>query len=328
MTQEPTRTSTVRHIGVGSIVAIAIGALLLGSLAFAPVRAVASQFLGIFRIQRMQTISVTQADLEQISKVMSEGDGTVSLESLGDVTVKGGTGEPVEATMEDAQAAVDFDLRSLAAGEGTPTIALQPAMTVTFKLHVDKANELLESYGATNLFPKSMDGKEFMVHMPATVVMAYGEDVTSVESGQVDPDKGTATDAALYRDPNLGLILAQTRGPQLTVPPGVDPLALRDVLLGLPFLPESIRSQLANVQDWQNTLLIPNVEGTTREIAVGGKPGVVISPQAGAAGMEGEQIAPEETPVVVMWNDDGVMRAIGGLGGEQRILSMAESLTR
>ena len=70
------------------------------------------------------------------------------------------------------------------------------------------------------------------------------------------------------------------------MPPGVNPLELRDVLLGLPFLPQNVRSQLAGVQDWQNTLLIPNIDGTSREINVAGMAGVIVVPRGEDLGVD------------------------------------------
>ena len=321
----PTRARVSR----GTIVALAVGALLLGSLAFGPVRAVAAQVLGMFRVQRIQTISITQADLEKVGQVLSEGDGKVSLESLGDVSVEGASTEPSETTLKAAQAAVDFDIKVPTGAEGTPTVVLQQPMTMKFKLHVDKVNELLDSYGATKLFSNSLDGKEFSIFMPATVVLAYPDKVANAsDSGTTDPDGTAMQDAALYADPMLGVVVVQTRGPQLNVPPGVDPLEIRDVLLGLPFLPENVRSQLAGVQDWRSTLLIPSVEGTSREISIGGMPGVIVAPKDTGSADPSQTAPADESPVVVMWNDNGVMRAVGGVGGEQRVLSLAESVTR
>jgi hypothetical protein len=322
------------RFGRGKIAAIAIGALLLGSFAFGPVRAIASQVLGIFRVQRIQTISISQADLEKVGTVLAEGNGSVSLESLGDVSVDGASAEPSETTLAAAQAAVDFPVKTPAGLEGTPTVVVQSPMTMKFKLHIDKVNQLLESYGATKLFSPSLDGKEFSIEMPATVVMAYPDpnvarDVASdAKDPDADPDADPVADAARFSDPTSAIIVAQTRGPQLHVPAGVNPLEIRDVLLGLPFLPDNVRKQLAGVQDWQSTLLIPNIEGTSRDISVGGMPGVVISPKD-EAGVGGEgALASAEIPVVVMWNDNGVMRAVGGTGGEQRVLSVAESVAR
>jgi hypothetical protein len=223
---------------------------------------------------------------------------------------------------------VDFDIKAPAGLEGTPTVVLQEPMTVKFKLHVDKVNELLESYGATKLFSKSLDGKEFSIHMPATVVMAYPDKVAAKLMGTDGLSADDAESAAMAGDPSFGIIVAQTRGPQVNVPSGVNPLEIRDVLLGLPFLPEGIRSQLAGVQDWQNTLLIPSVEGTSREITVAGQPGVIISPQPETFGSGPDSPTPDEMPIVVMWNDNGVMRAVGGVGGEKRILAIAETLAQ
>ncbi len=323
------RPTLFGRFGRGKIAVFVMAALLLGSLAFAPVRAVASQVLGIFRVQRMQTISISQADLESVGQMFEEGNGEVSLESLGDVSVEGASTEPSETTIEEAQAMVDFDLKTPAGIEGTPTAMVQQPMTAKFKLHVDKVNELLESYGATELFSTSMEGKEFSIHMPATVVIAYPDAQQSTERGSEDVDADRAAeDAATFRDPALGLIVAQSRGPQLNVPPGVNPLEIRNVTLGLPFLPENVRSQLAGVQDWQNTLLIPNVEGMSREISVAGMPGVIMVPDADAFGDGSTTPVPSDVPVVVMWNDNGVMRAVGGTGGEARILGIAESMAR
>jgi hypothetical protein len=278
----------------------------------------------------VQTISVTQADLEQMSAVLQKGEGQATLEGLGDVSVEGGSTEPSETTLAAAQAAVDFPVQTVAGAEGTPTVMLQNPMTVKFKLHIDKVNELLESYGATKTFSRSLDGKEFEIRMPATVALAYPDktatQISGADSGSTSSEEGGITGP----DPSSAIVLVQTRGPQLIVPPGTNPLEIRDVLLGLPFLPENIRSQLASVQDWQSTLLIPSIGGSSKEISVNGMPGVVIGvPQNLPAGPAVDPpMNPDEIPVAVMWNQDGVTRAIGGLGGESRIIKLAESVGR
>jgi hypothetical protein len=284
----------------------------------------------VFRVQKVQTISVTQADLEQIGSVLEQGDGTVSLESLGDVTVTGGSTEPSETTMAKAQAAVDFPLQTPSAVDGTPTVVLQNPVNVKFKLHVDKVNALLESYGATKTFSKSVDGKEFEIRIPATVAFSYPDTATpGVEANGVDPDDPEAGGAMNSPDPYASLVMVQSRGPQLIVPEGVNPLELRDVLLGLPFLPENIRKQLASVQDWQNTLLIPSIEGSTKEVTVNGMQGVIIGvPKDATDSTETVNSLPEDMPVGVMWNDNGVTRVIGGMGGAERLMKLAESVGR
>jgi hypothetical protein len=323
----PRKPSLVERVGTGRIVALGVCTLLLVSLAFAPVRAIASQMLGVFRVQKVKTIAVTQADIEQISKVFSEGEGKVSLESLGDVSVEGGNAEPTQTTLEAAQAAVDFNIEAASGLDATPVVMLQKPITVKFKLHADKVNELLESYGATKTLSKSVDGKEFEIRMPATVALAYPDKLAANNAAPGDP--GSVEGPFFGPDPTAGLVVVQTRGPQLIVPDGVNPLEIRDVLLGLPILPDNIRSQLASIQDWQSTLLIPSVNGSSREISVNGMPGVVIgTPDVPSEMQSPDQPAPEDLPVVVMWNDNGVTRAVGGMGGEARIVKIAESVGR
>ena len=316
----PSKPSLLERIGAGKFIALGICALLVSSLAFAPIRAIASQMLGVFRVQKVRTISITEADLEQLGTVLSEGEGSASLEGLGDVSVVGGNSEPTETTLAAAQAAVDFELEVPRGIDATPQVALQTPMTVKFKLHVDKVNELLESYGATKTLSKSVDGREFELRIPATVVLAYPNKGGERLGNSSDDDIGISD------DPATALLVVQTRGPQVVVPEGVNPLEIRDVLIEMPFLPDGIRSQLASVQDWQNTLLIPSVEGSSKEIVVNGAPGVVIGVPEALDETETGGPMPEDMPTVVMWNDNGVTRAVGGVGGEARIVKVAESV--
>jgi hypothetical protein len=198
---------------------------------------------------------------------------------------------------------------------------------VKFKLHVDKVNELLHYYGAEKVFSKAVDGKTVQVDMPPTVYIAYGSNDLGLAPGD-SPDaveSDTNPNRAAEVDPTSSdVLIAETRGPQLTVPDGVNPLELRDVLLGLPFLPESVRSQLSGVSDWQSTLIVPNLSGSTREITVAGHPGVAI----------GEPVDPDASPDevavsphAVMWQQDGVLRAVA-TSSEARSLKIAESMAR
>jgi hypothetical protein len=280
----------------------------------------AGQFLGIFRVQGMQTITVSQDQIDQMMQAVESGSGHVSLDQLGEVWVDGGQPQPKPATLEAAQAAVDFPIRLPEGITETRTVMLQPATTVKFKLHVDKVNELLDSYGAGKRFSKEVDGKVFEIRMPATVVIGYGQQLGSADSGEgmMSSDTGAG-----LPDPSGGTIVVQTRGPELVVPSGVNSLELRDVLLNLPFLPQSVRDQLASVQDWQHTLLIPNVEGSTKNITLNGMPAVVMSPKT-----DPDIPQPDAVPAAIMWHKDGVVFAVAGIGGEPKLLKIAESVAR
>jgi len=302
------------------VAAFVLVLLVAAAFALPPVRATAGQFLGIFRIQGFQTVTVTQADMDQMTQALESGSGHVALDQLGDVWVEGGEPQPRKMTLEAAQAAVDFPIRLPRGVEGTRTVLLQPGTTIKFKLHVDKVNALLDSYGAGKTFSKDVDGKVFEVRMPPTVVVGYGDRLDTVPTNR---DMESSYSGMSLADPSSGTIVVQTRGPELVVPSGVDALELRDVLLNLPILPDNVRKQLASVQDWQHTLLVPNVEGSSKSITLNGMPAVVLSPRT-----DPDVPQPSEASSAVMWQQDGVVVAVAGVGGDARLVKIAESVAR
>ncbi len=322
----------------GARVAIGVVAVLvvLGiSLAFAPVRSFAAQVLSVFRVQKIATISITAEDLERIAKGLEAGDPHVSLDELGDVSFDGNPNfseEPTFTTLSAAQAEVDFPIRTPAGVEGTQTVLVQPGASVEFTLHVDKVNELLRYYGAEKLLPASLEGKPFTIKVPPTVIVAYGKDKLGFEpdyeSSISDEEPSNVTPDSASQD----VFIVQTRGPEIVVPQGVDPLDIREVLINLPFLPEDLRRQLSGVSDWQNTLLVPDMYGSKEEITIAGNPAVVIGEPMDGEVPPDADLPPEEQydyqpPIFVMWQQDGALRAVM-TKDRSRSIAVAESMAR
>lgn len=80
-------------------------------------------------------------------------------------------------------------------------------------------------------------------------------------------------------NPQARLHYAVSASPQLKVPEGIDVDQVRGALLMTPLLPENVRQQLANIQDWESTLPIPYVEGQdySEDVKVQGNPGVFVA---------------------------------------------------
>ena len=299
-----TAPAPVRHWGRYAAVAAA-AALLLASFSFAPVRSAAADLLHVFRVQNVQTVSLTQADLESIGNALESGSGHVDLKSMGEAWIDGAGAEPKPATFAEAQAAVDFPLKLPAAATGKPTIMLEPAQTYKFKLNVSAINKALQAYGSERTLPDGLDGKVFSVRVAPIVLASY------------------ETPGANDGGPPESIYLGQGRSPELVVPDGVDAGQLRDVLLNLPFLPQGVRDQLAAVTDWQSTLIIPNVGGTARDITIDGVSAVVMSPQGPF--VKGRNGGQEPVSATVIWNSDGVVRALGGPVSEEKAIELAKS---
>ncbi len=302
----------------GRVAAAAAAVLVLASFTFGPVRSAAAGLLRIFRVQKVQTISLSQDDLRQIGNALQEGSGHIDMKSLGEAWMDGGPREPRKVTLAEARQALDFTVK-LPSGLGTPQLTLQPGQTVKFKLHVKAVNEALRYYGSERTFPSSVDGREFEVRIPPILVARYGD---AVGRNTVGPEKGIP-----FGD---GVFVGQARSPQLVVPDGVDAAEIRVVLTNLPFLPQNVRNQLAAVDDWQSTLLVPNVGGTARDLTIDGVPAVVMSPDGAirtARANVPSAPLPERVSTVI-WNQDGVIRAITGSIDETEATALARTCMR
>jgi hypothetical protein len=318
----------VRRTSRSTVVLVVVLALLAFSLAFEPVRTFASQVLNAFREPQAKTETISSSDLQEMGHALENGNSHVSLKGrLGDIWVYGKPGlyssDATLTTLATAQSAVDFPLQVPRAVEGTQSVFLQPAASIRFKLNIPRTNRLLHNYGAPDFFSDSLKGKTFEIRMPPTVYVTYGPDKLSfipVESeGDVTPNEDTPT---VSPDPtSQDVFIVQTRGPQLIVPRGVDPVRLRDVLLSLPFLPKDISDRLSGVPDWQQANLVPNTSGSAQETTVSVYPAVVISAQSPNTPPD----AANQSPVVVMWRQAEILRAVC-TSSKDESLQIAESM--
>lgn len=258
--------------------AVAAAAALVVAFSFGPVRGLAGEFLNIFRVERFQVINITRQDMAQIERVLERG-GTIDLASFGQVYVEGRESERT-VTLAEAQQAVDFPVRlpsRVPAGYGLGELHLVVPPEVSFSLQVENVNAFLRSLGATHLLPADLEGKTFTIKGYPAIVATYNKDGRMLD-------------------------VAQSRSPELLVPPGVDIMAVRDALLNIPGLPENLRRQLAAITDWQRTLPVPAFAGNATEVTVNGRPGVFVAPPE-ANGYE---------PSYLIWQQNGILYIISG----------------
>mgnify|MGYP001022199506 CR=1 FL=1 len=262
------------------------------SLSFAPVRGAASELLTIFRIEKVKTVDISPSDIASIEKAIREGSGQVDIENFGKVEFLGSQASS-RASLEEARAAVDFQLNLpavLPGGFNTPEIYKHSGGTLNFTLDTVNANQILKALGSDKLLPAELNGKTFTVRIPAQITANY----RSQDSNRV--------------------FIGIGRSPEL-VAPGSDVLQIRDALLALPFLPDSLRSQLASINDWQHTFVVPNIGGSSQEVVVAGAQGVFIkSPPSEASGSETASL---------VWQKDGVVYTVSGSLTLQQALDIA-----
>jgi hypothetical protein len=295
--------------------AAAAAVLVVASFAFAPVRSAAADLLRIFRVDNVQTVTLTQADLTSIQSTLKSGSGHIDLKSLGEAWIDGAKATSKPVTLAQAQAGVDFPVVLPSGVVGAPVLTLQPAATYKFKLHVPAINQALKAYGSDRVLPESLDGQVFTVKVPPVVTARYGPSPAELDKTLAAGSPGGVAP----------IFVGQTRGPEIIVPEGVDAMQLRDVLVNLPFLPQTVRDQLAAVKDLRSTLIIPNVDGTARDITIDGNPAVLVSPKSAARDVRAK-LGPLPDSTTIIWNQGGIIRAVGGAIDEETATSMAKSM--
>ncbi|MCL6611701.1 MAG: zf-HC2 domain-containing protein [Peptococcaceae bacterium] len=254
---------------------------LAAMFSFGPVRTMAGEFLTVFRVDKMGVIAITPEDMIQMERVMREGAGLIDIRNFGRLEVSGRQ-EVRPVTLEEAREKAGFELRIPAvAGYGKPDLKMTPGMNVTLTLNVNGVNAALKSLGSAERLPAELDGREFSLDVPPVFTAEYAG----------TPGK---------------LMLAQSKGPSVRTSAEVDVKVVRKALLSIPALPENLKKQLAAVEDWQHTALIPVKSGQYSEVKINGDDGVYV---------RGVAQEPGQKPVnALVWQKGGVIYALAGEG--------------
>ncbi len=271
--------------------AVAVVAVLLGGVLATPVgRAVATELLGQFRVQKFALITVAPQDPVA---------NFASLEQFGTLHVPEDMQEgSTEATSVAAAAEqVGFTVlppTHLPSGlSADPQVHTMPASTVSFTVDRDKALAYLAEQGYSDVsVPEALDDSTIHLTIAAAVLLIYGDD-----AGQVS------------------LVVGQSPSPTVTVSGDATLEQFRSFLLSLPGLPADTVAQLQAIDDWTQTLPIPvpQDEAVSQHVTVDGAPGVSVQDAQTRHG-------------VVLWQRDGMVYGVGGSYGEQELLAVAASL--
>ena len=212
-----------------------------------PVRAAASDFLGLFRVQKFAAISVSPRQLAMLEEVAEQGLQPGELELVEEPGPAQSFTSPAEASIAaglrvktvEALGAPD-EIRVTGGGSGRLTIDLESARRI---LEMAEVNP--------RLLPDSLDGANVDVTIFPSVEQTWDEGVT----------------------------LLQTESPVIDYPDDVNPALLGQALLRmLGMTPGEARRLAANI-DWTSTLLLPIPEdlATFNEVEVAGTTGLALS---------------------------------------------------
>jgi hypothetical protein len=286
-------TRRQRRALVGVLAAI----IVVGALSLAPVRAWASEFLGIFRVERFVVATVDVDRFEELDEILSEED------FMGDFEVLQEPSEPIEvATLEEATGHIGFQPRTLTAGSlGEPSIEVVEQGAVRVTPDVEAIRMIFTAMELDpELIPDNVDGQPFTITLPAGVLQTW------------EQDEG---------HPPIGLL--QFTSPEVDVPNDVDVAALGEAMLQLFGMTPEEAERMSQTIDWTTTMVLPIPEGLVRvqEINIDGTTGLLFV--SGWREYDGYEY--HHRDVALLWQRDGIVTLVAG-SYEQQVMELANSI--
>jgi len=280
--------------------AIAALALVVGLFTLAPVRALAAQFLGLFRVERFVTVEVSPERIEQLNALLDENM------SFGQV--EGSEAEPVEvASLDEAAAVAGFRPR-VPQGYGDPVrIEVSPASTATFTPDVEAMRQVFAALDLDPmLLPDNIDGQQFVFNIPAGIALTY-------EYQYSDSD---------------GFSVMQAPSPTVEGPDNVDMQQLGNAMLQLLGMSPQEAERLSASIDWTTTMVlpIPTDVASVREVEVDGVTGLAFELR-GSGGLDDPDSGGERGGSALLWQNGGYVYMLGADRSHvSRLLEIAATL--
>ncbi len=291
-------------------IALAVVLLLIVSMAFAPVRAIANSFLGIFRVQQIAVVQVNPGNLPEQLGASSQFEEMfskdVKFERIGETHLA--------ANAAEAAQQAGISLRLPAALSSLPNFEVQAGGLATFTVDAENLQALLDEIGRSDIhLPKNLDGSVVKLDVPVGVTTQYGDckfDLDKARQEGYDPD-----DQQMPRLPDC-TILMQMPSPTITAPPGLDVAQIGQAFLQIMGLSQEEAARFTKSIDWTTTLVIPipSYGAEYQEVQVDGVTGVFLSQ------------APDQQEYLLFWVNDNMVYALTGPGNLSRALQIANSL--
>jgi anti-sigma factor RsiW len=305
--------------------AVALIAILGLAFSFSPVGSLADQLFKTFRVQQFQAVTVhvpQMSSLPQMHDGMGEGVTPEQLAQFQAMLAPLGT-PTTNATPNSVREVADqAAARDFLAGHGSPLYApravpgsfvgttprygVADPTSSTYTLNVQTAQQYLAFANSSELnalpWPQGVDQLTFGLDTPAAVATVYGDEANN---------KGFGILQMAVLDSDIA-----GAGPVLTLPDELDVNAFRAALLALPGLPADTVAQVKGVKDWERTLIIPVPEdATSKNVTIDGNAGLLILDGQGRGSL-------------LLWQQDGMLFAVGGTLGEDEIMDIANGLVQ
>ena len=287
-------------------ITLAVIALLVVSLAFAPARAIANTFLGLFRVEQVRVVELSVQDMPGQLGSSSQFEYIMS----NDVHIQE-RGEPQEVSSPgEASALAGIPVRLPTQIEGQETLEVLPGGDVTFNVDLEQIRMVLHDIGRADIeLPDSLDGATVFVDIQAGVQAKYGECEFDLEEDLESHQPPRELDCTTF---------LQIPSPTVSAPPGLDIVQIGEAFLQVTGMSPEEAADFARSVDWTTTLIIPvpRYGSEHEEVQVDGVTGTLIQQY----GYKMDDV------YLLIWVKDGILHALSGPGDSTTALKIASSL--
>jgi len=282
------------------------------SMAFPQVRALATDFLGIFRVRQIAILPVDVSNLQRLEDVGPNLDLLLEKDAAYEIIGE----RQVVADAAEASQVAGFDVRTPTEAPESMGIVVQPGAHGTYTIDQPRVNAILRQMGAGDdlLLADELDQALVDVEIPRSVAMGFG----SCESRPVPAPEGNLTPVTDVYVGQDCMTFIQLTSPTVSTPNGFDLERYGEFFLELTGMsPEEARAFSQRI-DWTSTLVvpIPIQEAEYSEVQVDGESATLVQSREGSDGSH----------YVLLWVKGEVIYAITGDGDAGPALALANSL--
>lgn len=276
--------------------ALAVIALLAMVFTLTPARAWASDFLGLFRVEKVQVITFNQDAMEDTQTRMDAHQEAFERIFQEDMQVTEHQVSETVASTEEAAGIIGFTPRLPAEMAGAE-LRIQPGFDAVFTIDQPKLQELIDVMGADFTLPEASNGQVVTMNVP--------DALTASADCSEDPDM-------VYKCLNL----IQLRSPVVDAPDGMPVEEIGAAMFTFLGMPEDEAREMSQRIVWATTLVIPvPSDGAVqvRDVNIDGVTGSLF-------------LQPMRNGFVLVWVKDGILYGLSGAGGELDALQIAGSM--
>ena len=284
----------------------ALGAILLGSLAFPLGRGLAQRILATLRVERVQPLRFDTSSLDEnrpLQRMLSQLISDKVVVTTDEKSQKA-------STIADASRLAGFQVRVPHGLTDAPQFTVEGQLALRTTIDRARLQEILDQSGRPDLLlPATIDGETVSFHIPRGVQVQYGECPERVNEGAAQAGNSQQTFSCTF--------LLEVPSPIVDVPADLNLEQLAEIGLQLAGMSAVQARELCQTVDWKSTLvlLIPPSVRSYETVTVDGVQGTLMIP----ANRRGPGS-------VVIWVKGGIIYWLAGPAGSSDAIALANSL--